>query len=125
MKDYSLRFDLTVPFSRYVLDYRCELAFPFKRSQIGRVWRWERQQRGRSKWFYQADIDVIWDELPGKDYLFYDAEVVAIAYKTYWEIFSEFKLNTKIKININEIDTMKTIESLYSVVHEKIINQKE
>lgn len=101
MKDYSLHFDLTVPFSRYVLDYRWELAFPFKRSQIQKVWRWERQQRWRSKEFYQADIDVIWEENTWNDYLFYDAEVVSVAYNTYLEIFKEFWLETKIKVNLN------------------------
>lgn len=101
LKDYSLRFDLTVPFSRYVLDYRGELAFPFKRSAIWKVWRWERQQRWRSKEFYQADIDVIWEENENKSYLFYDAEVISVAYKTYLEIFEKFNLDTKIKVNIN------------------------
>lgn len=100
-KKYSLHFDLTVPFARYVLDYRGELAFPFKRSQIQKVWRGERQQRGRSREFYQADIDVIWEESPTKDYLFYDSEVVSIGYKTYLEIFKAFDLDLKIKININ------------------------
>lgn len=101
LKDYSLHFDLTVPFSRYVLDYRWELAFPFKRSQIWKVWRWERQQRWRSKEFYQADIDVIWEENTWKDYLFYDAEVVSVAFNTYAEIFREFNIEAKIKLNIN------------------------
>jgi len=96
-----LHFDLTVPFARYVLDYRGELAFPFKRSQIQKVWRGERQQRGRSREFYQADIDVIWEDNPNKDYLFYDSEVVSIGYKTYLEIFKAFDLDLKIKININ------------------------
>ena len=101
LKKYSLHFDLTVPFARYVLDYRGELTFPFKRSQIQKVWRWERQQRGRSREFYQADIDVIWEELEWKDYLFYDSEVINIWYKTYLEIFEKFNLDLKIKININ------------------------
>ncbi len=100
-KKYSLHFDLTVPFARYVLDYRWELAFPFKRSQIQKVWRGERQQRGRSREFYQADIDVIWEDNSTKDYLFYDSEVVSIGYKTYLEIFKAFDLDLKIKININ------------------------
>jgi len=102
LKNYSLRFDLTIPFSRYILDYRGQISFPFKRSQIWKVWRGERQQRGRSKEFYQADIDVIWDSSSQNDYLFYDSEVVSIAYKTYLDIFSNFWLkDTKIKININ------------------------
>jgi len=82
-----LHFDLTVPFARYVLDYKAELTFPFKRSQIQKVWRGERQQRGRSREFYQADIDVIWEASPQpspegegvkKSYLFYDSEVINI-----------------------------------------------
>lgn len=101
LKKYSLHFDLTVPFARYVLDYRWELTFPFKRSQIQKVWRWERQQRGRSREFYQADADVIWEEQEGKDYLFYDSEVIRMCFKTYLEIFEAFNLDLKIKININ------------------------
>jgi len=100
LKKYSLHFDLTVPFARYVIDHRNNLTFPFKRSQIQKVWRWERQQRWRSREFYQADIDVIYQE-SDKKYLFYDAEVISIWYKTYLEIFKEFDLNLKIKININ------------------------
>jgi len=101
VKDYSLRFDLTVPFSRYILDYRGELVFPFKRSQIGKVWRGERSQRGRYKDFYQADIDAIWEENEKKDYLFYDGEVIFIALKTYEKIFNEFDLKADVKVNIN------------------------
>ena len=101
LKKYSLHFDLTVPFARYVLDYKNDLTFPFKRSQIQKVWRGERQQRGRSREFYQADIDAIWEEIEGKDYLFYDSEVINIWYKTYLEIFKAFNLDLKIKININ------------------------
>lgn len=103
LKDYSLRFDLTVPFSRYVLDYRWELSFPFKRSQIGKVWRWERQQRWRSKEFYQADVDVIWqdEEENKKDYLFYDAESIFVVFNTMKKIFMEFKIDENIKVNIN------------------------
>jgi len=47
LKKYSLRFDLTIPFSRYILDYRGQITFPFKRNQIWKVFRWERAQRGR------------------------------------------------------------------------------
>lgn len=103
LKDYSLRFDLTVPFSRYVLDYRWELTFPFKRSQIQKVWRWERQQRWRSREFYQADVDVIWqDEAENKkDYLFYDSECIFVVFNTLQKIFIEFWIEDKAKININ------------------------
>ncbi|MFA7277548.1 MAG: histidine--tRNA ligase [Candidatus Gracilibacteria bacterium] len=69
----GLRFDLTVPFARYTAEHFNELRFPFKRSQIQKVWRGERPQKGRFREFYQADIDVIAiDNLP----LHYDAEVV-------------------------------------------------
>ena len=101
LKKYSLHFDLTIPFARYILDYRGELTFPFKRSQIQKVWRWERQQRGRSREFYQADIDVIWEDSETKSYLFYDSEVINIWYKTYLEIFEAFNLDLKIILNIN------------------------
>jgi histidyl-tRNA synthetase len=73
--DRALRFDLTVPFARYVAQHYGELVFPFKRYQIQRVWRGERPQKGRFREFYQADIDVIANEkLP----LFFDAEVVSV-----------------------------------------------
>jgi len=103
LKDYSLRFDLTVPFSRYIVDYRWELTFPFKRSQIGKVWRGERQQRWRSREFYQADVDVIWqdDAENIKDYLFYDGECIFVVFNTLQKIFKEFNINDNAKVNIN------------------------
>ena len=104
LKKYSLRFDLTVPLARYVIDHRNELTFPFKKSFIAKVWRGERQQRWRSREFYQADIDVIWennDQINGAQNLFYDAEVISIVYKTYGEIFQEFNLEGWVEININ------------------------
>ena len=104
LKKYSLRFDLTVPLARYVIDHRNELTFPFKKSFIAKVWRGERQQRGRSREFYQADIDVIWennDQIKEAQNLFYDAEVISIVYKTYGEIFQEFNLEGWVEVNIN------------------------
>ncbi|MEG1579086.1 MAG: ATP phosphoribosyltransferase regulatory subunit, partial [Oscillospiraceae bacterium] len=59
--DLSLRFDLTVPLAKYVALHQNELTFPFRRFQIGKVYRGERAQRGRFREFYQADIDVIGD----------------------------------------------------------------
>ena len=59
--DLSLRFDLTVPLAKYVALHYAELSFPFRRFQIGKVYRGERAQRGRFREFYQADIDVIGD----------------------------------------------------------------
>lgn len=86
--DLSLRFDLTVPMSRFVAENFSRLQFPFKRSQIGKVYRGERAQRGRFREFYQCDIDVIGHgELSVK----YDAEVIAIIYEIFRELnFGEF-----------------------------------
>ncbi|HEU0117709.1 MAG TPA: HisS family protein, partial [Alphaproteobacteria bacterium] len=80
-----LRFDLTVPLARYVAEHEHNLAFPFRRYQIQRVYRGERAQRGRFREFYQCDIDVI-----GKDKLdpAYDAEIPAIIV----QIFEELKI---------------------------------
>lgn len=73
--DLALRFDLTVPLAKYVAKNYNELIFPFKRYQIGKVYRGERAQRGRFREFYQCDIDVIGDEtLP----LIYDAQIPVI-----------------------------------------------
>lgn len=106
-KKYSLHFDLTVPFARYTLDWAGQISFPFKRSQIQPVWRWERQQKGRYKEFWQADIDVIWEEGRGNDkvdsrkYIYYDAEVIFTLGNTIKEILDYLKVNGKISIKIN------------------------
>ena len=83
--DMALRFDLTVPLARYVAEHERDLAFPFRRYQIQRVYRGERAQRGRFREFYQCDIDVI-----GKDMLdpAFDAEIPAIIV----QIFEELKI---------------------------------
>ena len=73
--DLALRFDLTVPLAKYVAANYASLAFPFRRYQIGKVWRGERAQRGRFREFYQADIDVIGD---GKLDIMNDAEAPAV-----------------------------------------------
>lgn len=73
--DTSLRFDLTVPLARYVSMHEHELKFPFKRYQIAKVYRGERNQKGRYREFYQCDCDIIGDEKLSK---FYDAELVKI-----------------------------------------------
>lgn len=88
--DLSLRFDLTVPAARFVAENFGQLQFPFKRSQIGKVYRGERAQRGRFREFYQCDIDVI-----GRDNLNikYDAEVIAVIYNIFRELnFGDFTL---------------------------------
>ena len=78
--DLALRFDLTVPLAKYVAAHYAELTFPFRRFQIGKVYRGERAQRGRFREFYQADIDVIGD---GKLDITNEAEIPAIIYDTF------------------------------------------
>ena len=78
--DLALRFDLTVPLAKYVAMHYGELTFPFRRYQIGKVYRGERAQRGRFREFYQADIDIIGD---GKLDIINEAEIPSIIYKTF------------------------------------------
>lgn len=78
--DLSLRFDLTVPLAKYVAINYASLSFPFRRFQIGKVYRGERAQRGRFREFYQADIDVIGD---GKLDIINEAEIPSIIYRTF------------------------------------------
>lgn len=89
--DLALRFDLTVPTARYVAQYERDLAFPFRRYQMQRVYRGERAQKGRYREFYQCDIDVI-----GKDSLpvAYDAEMPAVIYSVFTELnVGPFQIN--------------------------------
>lgn len=83
LPELALRFDLTVPLARYVAEHEHDLAFPFRRYQIQRVYRGERAQRGRFREFYQCDIDVI-----GKDALSirYDAEILAVIHAVFSEL---------------------------------------
>ncbi|MGN1063480.1 MAG: histidine--tRNA ligase [Alphaproteobacteria bacterium] len=76
--DICMRFDLTVPFSRFVAKNQNELAFPFRRYHIGKVYRGERPQKGRFREFYQADIDIIGNE---KLSVLYDAEIPSVMYQ--------------------------------------------
>lgn len=92
----ALRFDLTVPLARYVVDKYGELIFPFKGYRIGKVYRGERPQAGRFRELYQADIDIIGD---GELSLDFDVEVIAVAIK----IFKDLGLKAKIRINNRKI----------------------
>jgi len=95
--DLALRFDLTVPLAKYVALHCNELAFPFRRYQISKVYRGERAQRGRFREFYQADIDIIGD---GKLDILNEAEIPAIIYK----VFRGFGLNRfQIRVNNRKI----------------------
>ncbi len=91
--DLALRFDLTVPLAKYVAAHYAELSFPFRRYQIGKVYRGERAQRGRFREFYQADIDIIGD---GKLDILNEAEIPAIIYSTFTELGLK---NFRIKVN--------------------------
>ena len=88
--DLALRFDLTVPLAKYVAGHYAELSFPFRRYQIGKVYRGERAQRGRFREFYQAAIDVIRD---GKLDILNEAEIPAVIYSTFTKLgLSKFKI---------------------------------
>ena len=90
----GLRYDLTVPFARFVVMRQNELSFPFKRYQIQPVWRADRPQRGRYQEFYQCDVDVV-----GSDSLVYEAELAQI----YDEVFTRLNIPVRIKINNRKI----------------------
>lgn len=105
LKDYGLHFDLTVPFARYTLDREHTLTFPFKRYQIQPVWRGERAQKGRFREFFQCDIDVIWKG--EKDFLYYDAEIIATLGQTLTDIIQTTALNDNITFHINNKQIVK------------------
>ncbi len=127
--DLSLRFDLTVPLAKYVALHYGELTFPFRRFQIGKVYRGERAQRGRFREFYQADIDIIGD---GKLDITNEAEIPSIIYKT----FSTLGLKRfQIRVNNRKIlngfysmlglteksgDIMRTVDKLDKIGAEKV-----
>ncbi|HLG36045.1 MAG TPA: histidine--tRNA ligase [Bacteroidia bacterium] len=90
----GLRYDLTVPFARYVVQHRNEITFPFKRFQMQPVWRADRPQRGRYREFYQCDADII-----GSDSLLNEVELIQVID----EVFSRLKISTEIKINSRKV----------------------
>ena len=127
--DLALRFDLTVPLAKYVALHANELAFPFRRYQISKVYRGERAQRGRFREFYQADIDIIGD---GKLDILNEAEIPAIIYN----VFRGFGLKRfQIRVNNRKIlsgfyamlglteksgDIMRTVDKLDKIGAEKV-----
>ena len=127
--DLALRFDLTVPLAKYVALHYNELAFPFRRYQISKVYRGERAQRGRFREFYQADIDIIGD---GKLDILNEAEIPAIIYR----VFRGFGLQRfQIRVNNRKIlngfyammelseksgDIMRTVDKLDKIGSEKV-----
>jgi histidyl-tRNA synthetase len=90
----GLRYDLTVPFARYVVQHRDEIVFPFKRYQIQPVWRADRPQKGRYREFFQCDVDVI-----GSDSLLNEYELIRIVD----DIFSKLRISSIIKINNRKV----------------------
>ena len=127
--DLAMRFDLTVPLAKYVALHYNDLAFPFRRYQIGKVYRGERAQRGRFREFYQADIDIIGD---GKLDILNEAEIPSIIYN----IFRRFGLTRfQIRVNNRKIlngfyamqglseksgDIMRTVDKLDKIGAEKV-----
>ncbi len=94
VSEKGLRYDLTVPFARFVVQHRNELQFPFKRSQIQPVWRADRPQKGRYREFYQCDADVV-----GSDSLFNEVELLQLIDT----VFSRLGINVAIKLNNRKI----------------------
>ena len=127
--DLSLRFDLTVPLARYVAQHSAELTFPFRRYQIGKVYRGERAQRGRFRDFYQADIDIIGDE---KLDIMNEAEIPSIIYRAFTKLgLRRFKIrinNRKVLngffaiLGLSEIapEIMRTIDKLEKIGADKV-----
>ena len=127
--DLALRFDLTVPLAKYVAGHYSELAFPFRRYQIGKVYRGERAQRGRFREFYQADIDVIGD---GKLDILNEAEIPAIIYNTFKSLgITRFKIRVNNRKLLNGFyamngmsekagEIMRTVDKLDKIGAEKV-----
>ena len=105
--DLALRFDLTVPLAKYVAANYGQLTFPFRRYQIGKVWRGERAQRGRFREFYQADIDIIGD---GALDILNEAEIPAIIYDTF----------TRLGLHRFRIRVLRTIDKLDKIGADKV-----
>lgn len=127
--DLALRFDLTVPLAKYVSEYYGELNFPFKRYQIGKVYRGEKAQAGRYREFYQCDVDIIGD---GELSIIHDAEIPSIIYTTFKELgFEEFTIHINNRKILNGIfdeigsidkttDILRIIDKIEKIGAEKV-----
>ena len=130
--DLALRFDLTVPLAKYVTQYYDKLSFPFRRYQIGKVYRGEKPQRGRYREFYQCDIDIIGD---GKLSIINDAEIPSVIYNTFNKLgFDDFTIcinNRKVfngffkSLNLTEKsqDILRIIDKIDKIGKEKVKNE--
>ena len=127
--DLALRFDLTVPLAKYVAANYGQLTFPFRRYQIGKVWRGERAQRGRFREFYQADIDIIGD---GALDILNEAEIPAIIYDTFTRLgLHHFRIRVNNRKVLNGFfailglseqagDVLRTIDKLDKIGADKV-----
>ena len=127
--DLALRFDLTVPLAKYVALHYGELAFPFRRYQIGKVYRGERAQRGRFREFYQADIDIIGD---GQLDIANEAEIPSIIYRTFTQMgLTRFQIRVNNRKILNGFyamlglterssDVMRTVDKLDKIGPDKV-----
>ena len=130
--DLSLRFDLTVPLAKFVTANYNDLVFPFRRYQIGKVYRGERPQKGRFREFYQCDIDIIGD---GELNNINDAEIPAVIYTTIKEIgFEKFKIcinNRKIlnglfeslELKNESVEILRIIDKIDKIGEEKVVSE--
>ena len=128
--DLALRFDLTVPLAKYITEYFNEITFPFRRYQIGKVYRGERPQKGRFREFYQCDIDIIGD---GELSIINDAEMPSIIYTTIKDLgFDDFTIciNNRKVLNglfkeLNQekqsVDIMRVIDKLEKIGKNNVI----
>ena len=132
--DLSLRFDLTVPLSKYVAKNYGNLSFPFRRYQIGKVYRGERPQKGRYREFYQCDIDIIGD---GELDIINDAELPSVIYTIFRELgFNDFTIcinNRKILNGLfeeigqkeNSVEILRIIDKIEKIGKEAVIEELE
>ncbi len=130
--DISMRFDLTVPLAKYVAKNYGNLSFPFRRYQIGKVYRGEKTQKGRFREFYQCDIDIIGD---GELGIVNDAEIPSVIYNLISDLgFNDFSIcinNRKVLNGLfrevnqeqNAVDIMRTIDKLAKIGKEKVIEE--
>jgi len=129
ISEKGLRYDLTVPFARFVVQHQNEISFPFKRYQIQPVWRADRPQKGRYREFYQCDVDVV-----GSDSLLNELELIQIVD----EVYRRLKINVVIKINNRKIlagiaeyigesnrliDITTAIDKLDKIGEENVLNE--
>ena len=132
--DLSLRFDLTVPLAKYVAKNYGNLSFPFRRYQIGKVYRGERAQKGRYREFYQCDIDIIGD---GELDIINDAELPSVIYTLFKELgFDDFtiKINNRkllnglfesLSQNIESIEILRIIDKIEKIGKDAVISELE